>query len=252
MANNFDNEARELYLHIANTGDIYENVSSPIIANLKKKHKKGIYSVDEAIKAWKRVADWGAKDYVREHGSMGDSPFRMFPVAARKAAAEMLEEHFRDEVKYSENPIKGKIVKKRTPAKRATAKRNTSVNRPSQRPHKGTKGATKAPTKRLINRRKKTLAGPRGYFANPIKGEKLARFYVGFVQHDGEQYYYGGSHKNGSPILDSNIQNAFISSKVQPLIDHMKAEMKAHTKKPVQIGVAQVYVDSKGKIIPGE
>ena len=56
----------ELVLYIVNDGDIYRKRTLPIIYNLKKKYKKGIYDKDLVVKAFMYVADDGVRKYDKE------------------------------------------------------------------------------------------------------------------------------------------------------------------------------------------
>ena len=59
----------ELYLYIANDGQLYRNRTTPIINNLKKKYKKGDYDKDLAVKAFMYLVDDGVRKYDKEFGS---------------------------------------------------------------------------------------------------------------------------------------------------------------------------------------
>lgn len=135
-------------------------------------------------------------------------------------------------------------VKKKAVKKKAAPKKK-SISRPSQ-------ATGKAPSKRLVERRKKTAKAPAGHFANPIVGEKAAPFYVAFVEHEGDRYYYGGSKADGTPIFDSDVEKAFLSHEKTPLANHMKAETRQHlARKGLKVKVIRVYIDKKGRTIPG-
>lgn len=61
-------EARELALFITNDHDLYRQQTLPIINNLAKKLKKGVYDPAKAVKLWRYLADNGAKKYSAEYG----------------------------------------------------------------------------------------------------------------------------------------------------------------------------------------
>jgi hypothetical protein len=94
---NKDN-VRELVLFIENDGDLYRQMVQPIIKNLKKHQAKGRYNATEAQKSWVRLAEAGAKKYVKEFGSSGDKWNTMFSVADRKQAGLELADSFEEEV----------------------------------------------------------------------------------------------------------------------------------------------------------
>jgi hypothetical protein len=172
---------------------------------------------------------------------------------SRCMRSRLMRKEFPDEAQhaavcYSEfrkgNPI-GKSAKKSAVKKKAVPKKK-AVSRPSQ-------ATGKKPTKRLVERRKKTASAPKGYFANPIVGEKAAPFYVAFVEHEGDRYYYGGSKTDGTPLFDTDIERAFLSHESKPMMRHVKAEAMAHIRgKGLKLKVIRVYIDKKGKVIPGE
>lgn len=114
-----------------------------------------------------------------------------------------------------------------------------------------------APKKKAIAKKKATVkkkAAPKKRFINPIKGNKTAPFYVAYVEHEEDRYYYGGSKTNGDPIFDSDIEKAFLSHEKTPLAHHMKAETHQHlAKRGLKVKVIRAYVDPKtGKTYPGE
>lgn len=90
--------AHELELFIENDGDLYRQMTRPIIENLKKKHKKGTYDPRLAVKAWRHLADEGAKRYVKEFGGSGQKWYEMFDVATRDEVARQLMRGYLDEV----------------------------------------------------------------------------------------------------------------------------------------------------------
>lgn len=86
---------RELVLYIENDVDLYRQQIQPIIANLRKKVKKGVYDADKAVKLWKYLADAGAKKYTQEFGTQGDF---IFSPATREAVAVELRDSFDEEL----------------------------------------------------------------------------------------------------------------------------------------------------------
>src|SRR5450756_2136636 len=116
MANKFMNgfdksdvsseEAWELYLFGVNDADLYRQRIEPILANLKKKIKKGTYDETLALKRWKYAADDGAQRYTKEYSGMsrGGSSFGVFTVPMRKEVALLMQSHYEDELRYAQNP----------------------------------------------------------------------------------------------------------------------------------------------------
>lgn len=60
-------EANELYLFIVKDGELYRGQTEPIIKNLARKMKRGIYDHEKAVRLWRYLADSGAKKYSFEH-----------------------------------------------------------------------------------------------------------------------------------------------------------------------------------------
>lgn len=102
-----DIAAHELTIFIQQDGSLYRQMVTPIIANLAKKMVKGQYDHDKSLVVWKRLADEGAKRYVKEYGGNFDVP-------TRKAAAEELADYYREQVKYASAEMAPK-ARKRNP-----------------------------------------------------------------------------------------------------------------------------------------
>lgn len=148
-----------------------------------------------------------------------------------------------------ERHLFGATVKEKTSMKKAAPKKKTTVKKKAIT--RVSQATRKPPTKRLVARRKKTASGPKGYFANPIKGAKAIPLYAAYIEHEEIRYYYGGSKPDGTPIFDSDIKKAFLSGEKTPLANHMKAETAAHLQKSGhKIRLTKVYF-SDGEVIPG-
>ena len=88
-ANQFVTEAvdsdamNELKLFIANDEDLYRRQFMPIVANIKRKIKRGVYNHEMAPKLWMYLVDNAAKKYVKEFGSPEQDVKDMFPKELR-------------------------------------------------------------------------------------------------------------------------------------------------------------------------
>ena len=89
--------ARELYLYAVNDAGLYHSHTQPIIANLAKKRRRGIYDQDKALILWGYLADDAAKRYNKEHGT-GTRWFELFTVATRSETARELAAHYAEEL----------------------------------------------------------------------------------------------------------------------------------------------------------
>lgn len=72
---NPETEQRELELFIVNDGDLYRQRVQPIIANLAKKTRKGVYDHAKAAKLWGYLADAGAQKYTKDFDARGSTSF---------------------------------------------------------------------------------------------------------------------------------------------------------------------------------
>ena len=88
--------ANELALCTENDGNLYRQMTLPVIDNLKKKIAKGVYDEQLALKAWLNVVTAEARKYVREFGSPGDTIDRMFNLATREEAAKEVARYYED------------------------------------------------------------------------------------------------------------------------------------------------------------
>lgn len=82
---------RELVLYADNDGDLYQQSAVPIMKNLTRKWRKGVYDSELAAKLWLYHATRAAKNYAQEFGYA-------FSVQDRKDAAKEFEENWRAEL----------------------------------------------------------------------------------------------------------------------------------------------------------
>lgn len=86
-----DNDSvEELALYIDNDSDIYYSYTIPTIKALAKKLEKGIFDKDLAVKAFKYVADAGAKKYNSEDF---ETDYTFNPATREEVAKHLLERH---------------------------------------------------------------------------------------------------------------------------------------------------------------
>ena len=94
----------ELDTYIMNNEELYRRRFMPIIANIKRKLKRGIYDHDKAQKLWMYLIDDGAKQYVKEFGSTQDDVATMFPKETRLHLASVMAQRELDNIKQGEYP----------------------------------------------------------------------------------------------------------------------------------------------------
>ena len=84
--------AQELFLYATNDGRLYRQIIDPIINNLHRKHKKGIFDDELAVKAFMHAADDANKRYEREFGET-------FNVPTRELCARKLLDYYEEDIK---------------------------------------------------------------------------------------------------------------------------------------------------------
>ncbi len=98
----FENDeslATELELFTENDGDLYRRMTEPILKNLATKKAQGKYDSEKAVQAFMYLAEAGAKEYIRQHGSPTDVWHEMFPIGVRRIAATKWRDEFEEEFK---------------------------------------------------------------------------------------------------------------------------------------------------------
>lgn len=83
-------EARELFLWIENTAEVYHRMVEPTVKTLARHRRRGVYDSAKAVKQWRRVADFAAKHYAKAFGLERDWN-RMFSVDVRNECALYME-----------------------------------------------------------------------------------------------------------------------------------------------------------------
>ena len=92
----------ELDTFIMNNEDLYRRRFMPIISNIKRKLKRGIYDHDKAQKLWMYLINDAAKEYVKEYGSTQDDVKDMFPKETRLHLASVMSQRELDNIKQGE------------------------------------------------------------------------------------------------------------------------------------------------------
>ena len=130
-----DADVRELVLYITNDSGLYHRYVEPIIANLRKKVKKGIYNPELAVKLWKVLADEGAKKYDKELND-GRGRVDWLNVPTRLAIAKELRDYYQERVDavdevsegyHADSPGKRMAVGYARELERETGNRNFAI-----------------------------------------------------------------------------------------------------------------------------
>ena len=92
----------ELDLFIMNDEELYRRRFMPIIENLKRKMKRGIYDDKLAIKLWMYLVDNAARKYVQEFGTPDQDVKDMFPKETRLQVAQVIADREKENIEQGE------------------------------------------------------------------------------------------------------------------------------------------------------
>ena len=95
----------ELDTYIMNNERLYRQRFMPIISNIKRKLKKGIYDHEKAQKLWMYLIDDAAKEYVKEFGSTQDDVSNTFPKETRLHLASVMSARELENIKQGEYDV---------------------------------------------------------------------------------------------------------------------------------------------------
>ena len=98
----YTEEKRELELFIMNDQDLYRQMFLPIIMNLARKMKRGVYNHQMAPKLWQYLIDQGARKYVMQNGG---TVRNTFPKQARMELAKDMADEQMEMLKAGEYSI---------------------------------------------------------------------------------------------------------------------------------------------------
>ena len=110
-------ESHELANYAISNAQLYRSRIAPIILNLQRKKKRGMYDHALALKLWKYAADDAAQRYTQEYGSVGTNrSYGIFDVKKRMETAEILRDYYNEQVNkpFKRNPT----LRATRPAKR--------------------------------------------------------------------------------------------------------------------------------------
>jgi hypothetical protein len=85
----------------------------PIIENLKRKMKRGIYDDQKAIKLWMYLIDDAAREYIKEHGTPDQDVKDLFPKETRLKVAQVIAEREKENIEQGEyDVVKGTVTQR--------------------------------------------------------------------------------------------------------------------------------------------
>ena len=107
-ANQFITEAQdsdavnELDLFIMNDEDLYRRRFMPIITNIKRKIKRGVYDHEKVIKLWMYLIDDAARKYVQDKGTPDQDVKDVFPKETRLKVAQVIADREKENIEQGE------------------------------------------------------------------------------------------------------------------------------------------------------
>ena len=100
----------ELDLFIMNDEDLYRRRFMPIITNIKRKIKRGVYDHEKVIKLWMYLIDDAARKYVQEFGTPDQDVKDMFPKETRLQVAQVIADREKENIEQGEYDVVKGIV----------------------------------------------------------------------------------------------------------------------------------------------
>ena len=103
----------ELDLYIMNNEELYRRRFMPIIENIKRKIKRGIYDHEKVIKLWMYLVDDAAREYVKEFGDPTEDVKDMFPKETRLKVAQIIADREKENIEKGEyDVVKGTVTQR--------------------------------------------------------------------------------------------------------------------------------------------
>jgi hypothetical protein len=107
-ASQFINEAvdsdavNELDSFIQNDEDLYRRRFMPILTNIQRKMKRGVYDHEKVIKLWMYLVDDAAREYVNQFGSQDQDVKDVFPKETRIKVAQVIADREKENIEQGE------------------------------------------------------------------------------------------------------------------------------------------------------
>ena len=103
----------ELDSYIMNNEELYRRRFMPIIENIKRKLRRGIYDHEKVIKLWMYLVDDAAREYVKEFGNPAQDVKDMFPKETRLQVAQIIADREKENIEKGEYDVVKGIVSQR-------------------------------------------------------------------------------------------------------------------------------------------
>ena len=103
----------ELDLYLMNNEELYRRRFMPIIENIKRKMRRGIYDHEKVIKLWMYLVDDAAREYVKEFGTPDQDVKDMFPKETRLKVAQVIADREKENIEQGEyDVVKGTVTQR--------------------------------------------------------------------------------------------------------------------------------------------
>ena len=100
----------ELDLYLMNNEELYRRRFMPIIENIKRKIRRGIYDHEKVIKLWMYLVDDAAREYIKEFGTPDQDVKDMFPKETRLKVAQVIADREKENIEKGEyDVVKGTV-----------------------------------------------------------------------------------------------------------------------------------------------
>ena len=100
----------ELDSYLMNDEELYRSRFMPIIENIKRKMRRGIYAHEKVIKLWMYLVDDAARKYVQDYGSPDQDVNDMFPKETRLKVAQIIANREKENIERGEyDVVKGTV-----------------------------------------------------------------------------------------------------------------------------------------------
>jgi len=103
----------ELDLYLMNNEELYRRRFMPIIENIKRKIRRGIYDHEKVIKLWMYLVDDAAREYIKEFGTPDQDVKDMFPKETRLKVAQVIADREKENIEQGEyDVVKGTVTQR--------------------------------------------------------------------------------------------------------------------------------------------
>ena len=103
----------ELDSYIMNNEELYRRRFMPIIENIRRKMRRGIYDHTKVIKMWMYLVDDASRQYVQEFGSPDQDVKDMFPKETRLKVAQIIADREKQNIEQGEyDVVKGTVTQR--------------------------------------------------------------------------------------------------------------------------------------------